>query len=77
MEMILVMILCAPLAWNCIKKALVGLAVRAEQERPTNENFIYRQERIAAASRQHSEWARIQAQAVGAFQAISAREYDY
>ena len=57
-----------------IKKALVGLAVREEQERPTNENFIYRQERIAAASRRHSEWSRIQAQAVGAFQAISARD---
>ena len=60
-----------------IEKALVGLSVRAEQERPSNENFIHRQERIAVASRQHSEWARIQAQAVGAFQAISAREYDY
>ena len=60
-----------------IKKALVGLAVREEQERPTNENFIYRQERIAAASRRHSEWARIQAQAVGAFQAISVRDYEY
>ena len=60
-----------------IKKALVGLAVREEQERPTNENFIYRQERIAAASRRHSEWARIQAQAVGAFQAISARDNAY
>ena len=60
-----------------IKKALVGLAVREEQERPTNENFIYRQERIAAASRRHSEWARIQAQAVGAFQAIRARDNAY
>ena len=60
-----------------IEKALVGLSVRAEQERPSNENFIHRQERIAVASRQHSEWARIQAQAVGAFQAISARDYDY
>ena len=60
-----------------IQKASVGLSVRAEQERPSNENFIHRQERIAVASRQHSEWARIQAQVVGAFQAISARDYDY
>ena len=62
-----------------IKKALVGLAVREEQEqeRPTNENFIFRQERIATASRRHSEWARIQAQAVGAFQAIRARDNAY
>ena len=70
---------------RAITKRLVTLAVLTEQARSnirpliddnktiSNETLIESEDdkwdRIAAASRQHSEWSRKQAQAIGSFQA--------
>ena len=55
-----------------LTRELVRLAVRLEQERPHNDDEYDRQERIAAASMKHSEWTRLQAEAIGTFQAMAA-----
>ena len=55
-----------------LTRELVRLAVRLEQERPHNDDEYDRQERIAAASMKHSEWTRLQAETIGAFQAMAA-----
>ena len=54
-----------------IQKRLVKLAVRKEQARFVPfEDPQDRHERIAAASRKHSEWARTQAKTIGLFQVV-------
>mmetsp|Transcript_28214 Transcript_28214/g.67924 ORF Transcript_28214/g.67924 Transcript_28214/m.67924 type:complete len:182 (+) Transcript_28214:209-754(+) len=54
---------------RAITKRLVTLAVVAEQERTLFHTSDDKWERIAAASMQHSQWSRTQAQAIGSFQA--------
>ena len=55
---------------RAITKRLVTLAVLSEQARSVSagEADGTRWERIAAASRQHSEWSRLQARTIGYFQ---------
>jgi len=55
-------------------KKLVELAVLVEQARPIHHANDDKVERIAAASRVHSEWSREQAQTIGMFQAIKRFE---
>lgn len=54
-----------------VTRKLVTLAVLTEQGRPPWHRGDDMVERIASASRQHSEWSRFQAQAIGSYQAIS------
>ena len=57
-----------------LSRKLVKAAVLMEQARIMSHEHEYdRQERIAAASRKHSEWSRSQALSVGTFQSIAAR----
>ena len=58
-----------------LTRKLVKATVRMEQARfsNTNEHEYDRQERIAAASIQHSEWSRSQALTIGDFQSIAYR----
>lgn len=51
------------------KKRLVTRAVLIEQLRSVTSVVDNKQERIANASRKHSEWSRVQSQAIGSFQA--------
>mmetsp|Transcript_11198 Transcript_11198/g.27528 ORF Transcript_11198/g.27528 Transcript_11198/m.27528 type:complete len:188 (-) Transcript_11198:266-829(-) len=57
---------------RAITKRLVMLAVLAEQSQTLHQKIDDKWERIAAASRQHSEWSRTQARTIGSFQANSA-----
>ena len=57
-----------------LTRKLVKAAVLMEQARIMSHEHEYdRQERIAAASRKHSEWSRSQALSVGTFQSIAAK----
>ena len=53
-----------------ITKILVRIDVLTEQARHASSEADDKQERIANASRQHSEWSTAQAQTIGTFQAF-------
>ena len=61
---------------RAITRRLVTLAVLREQARHVSSKADDQQERIANASKQHSEWSRAQAQTIGSFQAARSQKHE-
>lgn len=58
---------------RAITRRMVTVAVLAEQARHSSRSCNDKDDLIAAASMQHSEWSRTQAETIGSFQAIRSK----